>query len=111
MSILHFINIHCSRVAVCRPIVLSIKRIYHHTSSVSVRVQKEDVFLGPSIYNVHMEGEEGQAQVDACGRGRGPTPCGRSHRKLKLESTDVIMSSSHAKKLESYLPEFRLWTE
>src|SRR6218665_1868358 len=30
ISILHFLNIHCSRVAVCRPIVLSIKRIYHH---------------------------------------------------------------------------------
>src|SRR6218665_1903671 len=30
LSILHFINIYCSRVAVCRPIVLSIKRIYHH---------------------------------------------------------------------------------
>ena len=29
----------------------------------------------------------------------GKAPCGRSHRKLKLESTDVILSSSHAKKL------------
>ena len=35
-------------------------------------------------------------------------PCGRPHRKLKLESTDVILSSSHAKKLASFLPEFRL---
>src|SRR6218665_126355 len=26
-------------------------------------------------------------------------PCGRPHRKLKLESTDVILSSSHAKDL------------
>ena len=41
-----------------------------------------------------------QAQVDACGRGRGQAPCG--HRKLKLESTDVILSSSHAKKLASF---------
>src|SRR6218665_2325500 len=41
----------------------------------------------------------------------GPAPCGRPHRKLKLESTDVILSSSHAKKLASFLPEFRLWTE
>src|SRR6218665_3553808 len=33
----------------------------------------------------------GQAQaVDACGRGGGPAPSGRPHRKLKLESTDVI---------------------
>ena len=55
---------------------------------------------GPSIYDVHTEG--GQAQVDACGR---------PHRKLKLESTDVILSSSRAKKLASFLPEFCLWTE
>jgi len=41
----------------------------------------------------------------------GPAPCGRPHRKLKLESIDVILSSSHAKKLASFLPEFRLWTE
>ena len=45
------------------------------------------------------------------GRERGPAPCGRPHRKLQLESTDVILSSSHAKKLASSLPEFRLWTE
>ena len=57
---------------------------------------------GPSIYDVHTKGEGGQAQVDACGRG-GPAPCGRPHRKL--------LSSSHAKKLASFLPEFRLWTE
>ena len=54
---------------------------------------------GPSIYDVHTEG------------GGGPAPCGRPHRKLKLESTDDILSSSHAKKLASFLPEFRLWTE
>jgi len=40
--------------------------------------------------------------VDACGRGRGQAPCGRPHRKLKLESTDVILCSSHAKKLVSF---------
>jgi len=40
-----------------------------------------------------------------------PAPCGRSHRKLKLESTDGILPSSHAKKLSYFLPEFRLWTE
>ena len=38
----------------------------------------------------------------------GPAPCERPHKKLKLESTDVILSSSHA---NSFLPEFRLWTE
>ena len=31
--------------------------------------------------------------------GGGPAPCGRPHRKLKLEFTDIILSSSHAKKL------------
>src|SRR6218665_701984 len=41
----------------------------------------------------------------------GQAPCGRPHRKLILESTDVILSSSHAKKLVYFLPEFRLWTE
>src|SRR6218665_344339 len=43
--------------------------------------------------------------------GRGPAPCGRPHRKVKLESTDLILSSSHAKKLASFLPEFCLWTK
>ena len=33
--------------------------------------------------------------------GGGQAPCGRSHRKLELESTDVILSSYHANKLES----------
>ena len=41
----------------------------------------------------------------------GQAPRGRPHRKLKSESTDVILSSSHAKKLASFLPEFRLWTD
>src|SRR6218665_2187022 len=59
--------------------------------------------MGPSIYDAHTEGVGGQVQVDACGRGEGgPAPCGRPHRKLKLESTDVILSASHAKKLASF---------
>ena len=40
-----------------------------------------------------------------------PAPCGRPHRKLKLESTDVILSSSHTKKLASFLSKIRRWTE
>jgi len=36
--------------------------------------------------------------VDGAG---GQAPCGRPHRKLKLESTDIILSS-HAKKLASF---------
>ena len=35
-------------------------------------------------------------------------PCGRPHRKLKSESTDVILSSSHATKLASFFKSFIL---
>jgi len=67
----------------------------------------------PSIYDVHTEGAEGVmliwTNVDG---GGGQAPCRRQHRKLKLESTDVILSSSsYAMKLASFLPEFRLWME
>ena len=34
--------------------------------------------------------------------GGGQAPYERPHRKLKLESTDVFLSSSHAKKLVSF---------
>jgi len=47
-------------------------------------------------------GRGDQAQVDACGRGGDQAPCGRPHRKLKIETTDVILSS-HAKKLVPFL--------
>ena len=63
----------------------------------------ESVYLyalkGPSIYDVHTEG--GGVRLRWTG-GVGPAPCGRPHRKLKLESIDVILSSSHAKKLASF---------
>src|SRR6218665_2508348 len=39
---------------------------------------------GPSIYDVHTEGEGGQAQVDACGRGRGSSPMWTSTQKIKI---------------------------
>ena len=52
-------------------------------------------------------GGGGQAQVDACGWGEGgPAPCGHPNRKVKLESTDAILSSSHAKKLASFYQNF-----
>jgi len=51
---------------------------------------------GPSIYDVHAEG----VRLRWTGAG-GPAPSGRPHRKLKLESTDVILSYSHAKMLAS----------
>jgi len=39
----------------------------------------------------------------------GSPPCEHPHRKS--EPTDVSLSSSHTKKLVSFKPEFRLWTE
>ena len=68
---------------------------------------------GPSIYDVHTEGGRGSGSGGRMwtGGGGGSSPCGRPHRKLKLESTDVILSSSHAKKLAYFLPEFCLSTE
>ena len=54
---------------------------------------------GSSIQYVHKEGGRGQAQVDG---GGDQASCGHPHRKLKLESTGVIMYSSHAKKLASF---------
>src|SRR6218665_3363630 len=59
---------------------------------------------GPSIYDVHTEGGRGSGSGGRMwtGGGGGQAPCGRPHRKLKLESTDIIMSSSHAKKLASF---------
>src|SRR6218665_2064650 len=38
--------------------------------------------------------------------GRGFAPCGCPHRKIKLESTDIIFSSSHAKKLVYFYQNF-----
>ena len=82
--------------------------------SFSVKSVKMNIssIKGPSIDDVHTEGGGCQVQVDACGWGRGQAPCGRPHKKLKIESTDVILSSSsHAKKLVSFLPEIRLSTK
>src|SRR6218665_2199994 len=39
-------------------------------------------------------------------RVKAQAPSGRKHRKLKLESTDVILSSSHSKKLTSVYQNF-----
>ena len=74
-------------------------------------IHKGISYRGPSISDVHTEGEWVRLRWTHVDGGGGPAPCGRPHRKLKLESTDVILSSSHAKKLASFLPEFRLCTE
>src|SRR6218665_3343179 len=59
--------------------------------------------MGPSIYDVHTEGGRGSGSDGRMWTGEGgPAPCGCPHRKLKLESTDVILFSSHAKKLASF---------
>jgi len=64
-----------------------------------------------AVWAIHLwrprSGRVGQAQVDACGWGSAPCECPQ-----KLEPTDVILSSSsHAKKLAFFVPEFRLPTE
>src|SRR6218665_802559 len=84
---------------------------FESTSSLCVvTLEKMLTHKGPSIYDVHMEGGGSQAQVDACGRGRGgQAPCGRPHRKLKLKSTDVILSSSHAKKVAYFFTRISSW--
>ena len=93
------------------PFSLSLFTSHSHTELSGKSVTKVFLILRAiHLWRPH-GGEGGQAQVDACGRGRGQAPCGRPHRKLKLESIDVILSFSHAKKLVSFLPEFRLWTE
>ena len=47
--------------------------------------------VGPSIYDVHMEEEGGQAQMDACGRGSEwrVNSMWTSTQNIKLEPIDV----------------------
>jgi len=62
---------------------------------------------GPSIYDVHTEGGEGSGSGGRMWTvGWGQAPRGRPHRKLQIESTDVFLSSSHAKKLVSFYQNF-----
>ena len=74
------------------------------TKHTNWKIQCSNLCLGTiHLWRPH-GGGRGQAQVDACGRGEGvQPPCGRPHRKLKLEYTDVILSSSRANKLASFL--------
>src|SRR6218665_294843 len=82
--------------------------------SFSVKSVKMNIssIKGPSIDDVHTEGGEDVrfrwTHVDG---GGDQAPRGRPHRKLKLESTDVILSSSNAKKLVYIFTRFNLWTE
>src|SRR6218665_2644568 len=52
---------------------------------------------GPSIYDVHTEEEGVRLRWTHVDGGGGQAPCERPHRKLKLESTDIILSPSHAR--------------
>src|SRR6218665_292044 len=71
----------------------------HHQKFLGVKIKNLGE-NGPSIYDVHTEEREGVRLRWTHVYG-GPAPRGRPHRKLKLESTNVILSSSHAKKLAS----------
>ena len=73
-------------------------------------IVKQIISREPSIYDVHTEGRGSGSGGRMWIGGGSQAPCGRPHRKLILESTDVILSS-HAKKLVYFLPEFRLWME
>src|SRR6218665_3355452 len=42
---------------------------------------------GPSIYDVHKEGEAVRLRWTHVDGGGGPAPCGRPHSELKLKST------------------------
>ena len=62
---------------------------------------------GPSMYDVHTEGEGVRLRwTHVDGGGGGQAPCGHPHKKLKLESTDNIMYLSHANKLALFYQNF-----
>src|SRR6218665_1540856 len=55
-----------------------------------------------SVDIVGAEGEGVRLRWTHVDGGGGPAPCGCPHRQLKLEFTDIILSTSHAKKLASF---------
>ena len=64
---------------------------------------------GPSIYDVHTEGGgRGSGSGGHMWTGEGSSPMLTSTQKMKIRVTNVILFSSHAKKLASVLPEFCL---
>src|SRR6218665_284745 len=58
---------------------------------------------GSFIYDVHTQGRGVRLRWTHMDVGGGQAICGRPCRKLKLGSIDVILSSSHAKKLVYFL--------
>ena len=55
-----------------------------------------------------MSTQKGEGLCSGGREGGVQAQCGRPHKKLKLESTDVILSSSHAKKLVYFYQSFVL---
>ena len=86
--------------ASCKPLNVFVKGVGIKQRLIDWLIDWLMMYIGAiHLWRPHSE-EGGQAQVDG-GEG-GQAPCGRPHRKLKLESTDVILSSSHAKKFASF---------
>src|SRR6218665_3311349 len=90
-------------------------RLPNFCSAIRATLGQRQICQSPGLaLNAHSGNEWGKipvltGKVDACGwEGPGQASCGRPHRKLKSESTDVILSSSHAKHLAFFLPEFHL---
>jgi len=64
--------------------------------------------LGAILYDVHTEGGEGvRLRWTHEDGGGGSSPMWMSTQKIKIR----VLSSSRAKKLVYFLPEFHLWTE
>src|SRR6218665_1651267 len=63
-----------------------LKTCYMHLclSTLDILNSIEYKSMGPSIYDVHTEGEGGQAQVDACGRRGGSSLMLTSTQKIKI---------------------------
>ena len=81
--------------------------IFSNRSSSSPSVPEREYIRCIEIAFCWQTATRGHPFMTSTRRGRGQAPCGRPHRKFKLESTEVILSSPHAKKLSSFLPEFR----
>ena len=60
------------RHATFEEISVKVARVVDNIKAINRLLRR--VYRGPSIYDVHTEGEGSQDQVDACGRGRGIQP-------------------------------------
>src|SRR6218665_649494 len=61
-----------------------------------------------SIYDIHTDGERDQAQVDACGRGRGQLQVDvHTENYIPLTTSCLLLMQRSWR----FLPEFRFWME